>query len=110
MSEAWEKKRSLSKSVSNSRIDEIYSLAISAGALGGKLSGAGGGGFLQLYVPMEKQAKVKKILSKLLYVPFKMDQTGSQIIFYEPQKEYTEEESIRDKKILNEFIELKNIN
>jgi len=110
LNEAWEKKRSLSKSVSNSKIDEIYSLAISAGALGGKLSGAGGGGFLQLYVPMEKQAKVKKILSKLLYVPFKIDQTGSQIIFYEPQKEYTEEESMRDKKNLSEFIELKNIN
>lgn len=110
LNEAWQKKRSLSKSVSNSRIDEIYSLAISAGALGGKLSGAGGGGFLQLYVSMEKQAKVKKILSKLLYVPFKIDQTGSQIIFYDHQKEYTEQESIRDKKIISEFIELKNIN
>jgi len=52
-------------------VDKIYAAALSSGALGGKLSGAGGGGFLLLYVPHEKQTDIKKKLPRLLYVPFR---------------------------------------
>ena len=57
-----------------------------AGALGGKLLGAGGGGFLLFYVPEEKQDNVKKELSDLLLVPFKFDNAGTQIIYYAPEE------------------------
>jgi len=58
----------------------VYKEAIDNGALGGKLSGAGGGGILLLYVPLEKQKRVKKKLSKLLHIPFNFEIHGSQII------------------------------
>ena len=60
LDEAWQEKRNLSGKVSNSCVDEIFAAALSSGALGCKLSGAGGGGFLLLYVPFEKQTDVKK--------------------------------------------------
>ena len=85
--EAWMAKRSLSKIVSNSHIDEIYDAAIDAGAIGGKLAGAGGGGFLTLFVSPENQKQVRKKLHKLIYVPIKFDFSGSQIIFFDPQKD-----------------------
>ena len=92
LNETWQKKRSFSELVSNSQVDEIYASAIDAGALGGKLSGAGGGGFLLLYVPVEKQPDVKKKLSHLLHVPFSFEPKGSQIIFHDLHKEYKVEE------------------
>ncbi|MBH09576.1 MAG: kinase [Candidatus Marinimicrobia bacterium] len=95
LNETWQKKRSLSRIVSNERVDKIYSMALSAGALGGKLSGAGGGGFLLFYVPIEKQSNVKNKLSKLLHVPFKFESSGSQIIFYDQDKEYKDENKNR---------------
>jgi D-glycero-alpha-D-manno-heptose-7-phosphate kinase len=79
--DTWQYKRSLSKKVSTEHIDNLYEKAMSAGAIGGKLLGAGGGGFMLFYVPKNKQAAVKASLSELLHVPFKFDQTGSQIIF-----------------------------
>ena len=60
LDEAWQEKHNLSGKVSNSCVDEIYATPLSSGALGGKLSGAGGGGFLLLYVPHEKQTDIKK--------------------------------------------------
>jgi len=109
LDEAWQKKRSLSKLVSNSHVDEIYAAAISVGALGGKLSGAGGGGFLLLYVPVENQANVKKKLSHLLHIPFSFETNGTQIIFFDQDNEYLEEDMHRDENSIQGFMELKNL-
>jgi len=105
--EAWLVKRSLSNLVSNSKIDEIYNTAITAGAIGGKLSGAGGGGFIFLFVPPEKQKEVKSKLSNLIQVPFKVEFYGSQIIFHDPQEEYFELEKERECRPIESFKELK---
>lgn len=104
--EAWVAKRSLSQIVSNSIVDDIYNLARKAGAIGGKLSGAGGGGFLFLFVPPKRQAKVLEKLDKFIHVPFNMESSGSQIIFYDPQRRYITEEKLRSKKSILSFIEL----
>jgi D-glycero-alpha-D-manno-heptose-7-phosphate kinase len=89
LNEFWKLKRSLSSIVSNSEIDEIYKKAIKAGATGGKLIGAGGGGFLLLFVPPKNQKNVKEKLKKLVHVPFKFEHEGSQIIFFEPEENYS---------------------
>lgn len=80
--ESWMIKKSLTVKISNNHIDQIYEVARSAGALGGKICGAGGGGFILLYVPPEKQLKVKEVLKKLLLVPFRFENLGSHVIFY----------------------------
>src|SRR5439155_23662785 len=82
--EGWLAKRSLSTCVSASATDEIYTRARSAGALGGKLTGAGGGGFLLLFAEPQRQPSVLRELDGLLHVPFRFESAGSQIIFYEP--------------------------
>jgi D-glycero-alpha-D-manno-heptose-7-phosphate kinase len=82
--EAWLLKRSLTDRISNAAIDGIYEAARRAGALGGKLLGAGGGGFMVLWVPPERQAAVRAALKELLHVPFRFEPSGSQIIFYDP--------------------------
>ena len=104
--EAWQTKRSLSKKVSNSNVDEIYNMARSAGAIGGKLTGAGGGGFMLLFVPPEKQMKVKEKLNGLIYVPFKFEFSGSQIVFFGQQKDYSILEKERSKQPIQSFVEL----
>ena len=71
--EAWEAKRSLSFNVSNSHVDGIYEEAISAGAIGGKLIGAGGGGFILLFVRPSDQDRVREKLNRLIYVPIKFE-------------------------------------
>ena len=81
LGETWEIKRSLTPLISNSLIDNIYQEALQAGALGGKLCGAGGGGFMLFFAPPEKQAQIKEKLKNLLYVPFRFENLGSQIIF-----------------------------
>jgi D-glycero-alpha-D-manno-heptose-7-phosphate kinase len=85
MHEGWLAKRSLSAQVSNSAVDELYQTARNAGALGGKLTGAGGGGFLLLFVEPDRQATVREALGDRLHVPFRFESQGSQVIFYEPQ-------------------------
>jgi D-glycero-alpha-D-manno-heptose-7-phosphate kinase len=92
---AWQAKRDLSSKVSNSDLEEIYAEAVSAGAMGGKLLGAGGGGFILFFVPPAKQTAVKRRLSKLIYVPFKFESSGSQIIFFDPEQDYSREEKAR---------------
>jgi D-glycero-alpha-D-manno-heptose-7-phosphate kinase len=87
----WQMKKSLSPQVSTSAIDEIYEKALSSGAIGGKLIGAGGGGFLLLFVPPRNRKKVRETLKKLIYVPFKFESLGSQIIFYDVQEDYSKE-------------------
>jgi len=81
---SWRIKRTLSKKVSTSHIDQMYEAAIRAGALGGKLLGAGGGGFVLLFVPPERRKRVREKLKKFLEIPFKFEFSGSQIIFYQP--------------------------
>ena len=65
-------------------IDELYNKAIKAGALGGKLLGAGGGGFLLFYVEKDKQQNVLKALDNLMYVPFEFESEGTTVIHYNP--------------------------
>lgn len=86
--EAWEMKRTLSKQVSNPVINKLYLEAKAAGAIGGKIIGAGGGGFLLLFVPPSRQAKLREKFKKLVYVPFRFETGGSQIIFFDKQEEY----------------------
>jgi D-glycero-alpha-D-manno-heptose-7-phosphate kinase len=84
LDEGWSLKKSISSVISNQQIDEIYERAKAAGAIGGKILGAGGGGFLLFYVPMERKGEVRQALSTLLEVPVKFERQGSQIIFYDP--------------------------
>ena len=84
LNKAWDSKRSLSHMISNSKIDELYSVAIRAGALGGKILCAGGGGFVLFFVKPENQDKVKKALSNLTFVPFKFENSGSKVVVYQP--------------------------
>ena len=93
--EAWIEKRSLSSQVSNSYIDEIYDTARQAGAVGGKLAGAGGGGMILLFVPPEKQVAVRTRLSKLIHIPFRFEGTGSRVIFRGQHQRYEAEEEWR---------------
>lgn len=104
--EAWQAKRSLSPSVSNTLVDDIYEQAQSAGAIGGKLTGAGGGGFLLLFVPPSKQKRVRELLSNLIYVPFKFEFSGSQIIFFDEEEDYSAVEEARSKQSVDPFREL----
>ncbi len=82
--ENWLIKRSLSHKISTTAIDRMYSTAIRAGASGGKLLGAGGGGFMLIFAKPENQHEIREKLKKLLYVPFRFEDLGSQIIFYSP--------------------------
>jgi len=107
--EAWNIKRSLSARVSNPKVDEIYSEARSAGAVGGKLTGAGGGGFMLLFVPPEKQREVRRKLNNLIYVPFKFEFSGSQIVFLNHQEDYSILEKEREKQTIQMFKELEDI-
>jgi len=81
----WKLKRGITTSVSTNEIDELYDIAKAAGASGGKLLGAGGGGFLLLYVEKEKQTAVKKALSRLLHVPFRFESEGARVIHFAPE-------------------------
>src|SRR5574344_329684 len=81
----WKLKRNISSGISTGSIDEQYNKAMNAGALGGKLLGAGGGGFLLFYVLFEKQQSVKDALKGQLYVPFKFENDGTKVIFYNPE-------------------------
>ena len=77
----WELKKSLASKISNRAIDGMYQSALTAGALGGKITGAGGGGFLLLYCAHERQPDVRRALSPLRELPFRFESDGSKIIF-----------------------------
>ena len=85
--EAWMAKRCLSFKVSNNVVDNLYQKARGFGALGGKITGAGGGGFLLLFVPPSKRHSVREALKELLHVPFRFEFKGSHISFYDPPAE-----------------------
>lgn len=79
--QSWQLKKRLAGSISNGIIDEIYAAAQKAGAIGGKITGAGGGGFLLLYCPHHKQDAVRSALSSLQELPFRIEQDGTKVIF-----------------------------
>lgn len=82
--QGWLYKRSLSDKVSTPEIDLIYEEAMSAGATGGKILGAGGGGFLLLFVKPHLQSQVRERLKRLIHVPFKFEDSGSRVVLYQP--------------------------
>jgi D-glycero-alpha-D-manno-heptose-7-phosphate kinase len=78
----WRIKKSLSNKISNSSIDEIYEIGMKNGAIGGKLLGAGGGGFMLFYAPTEKHNAIKAALKDKLFVSFRFENTGSKIVYF----------------------------
>jgi D-glycero-alpha-D-manno-heptose-7-phosphate kinase len=84
LNEGWQYKKSLSNLVSNSEVDEIYNTALKSGALGGKLLGAGGGGFILFYAPKNYHSNIIKKLNHLIHVPFKFENLGSSVALYQP--------------------------
>ena len=82
LNETWRLKQELSNEVSNSQIEELYDIVLKSGGVGGKLCGAGGGGFMLFFVEPENKAKVIKALKNYLLVPFNFDFVGSKIIVY----------------------------
>ncbi len=104
--EAWQAKRSLSSQVSNPIVDQIYEESMAAGAVGGKLIGAGGGGFMLLFVPPCHQSRVRERLNSLLHVPFRFEYSGSQIIFFDLEEDYADQEMARANQPIREFQEL----
>lgn len=85
LNEAWMLKRGLTSAISSSTIDHVYQTALQNGALGGKLLGAGGTGFMIFYVPIEKQQAVRTALNNYLHVPFQFERDGSTLIHYTPE-------------------------
>jgi D-glycero-alpha-D-manno-heptose-7-phosphate kinase len=81
LNEGWHLKKQLASQITNSGIDALYDAAINAGATGGKITGAGGGGFLMLYCPLEKQDNVRASLNHLQELPFQLEHDGSKVIF-----------------------------
>jgi D-glycero-alpha-D-manno-heptose-7-phosphate kinase len=104
--EAWEAKRSMSSKISSPMLDEMYTQARASGALGGKLLGAGGGGFLLLFVPPGRQAAVREKLARLIHVPFEFEYSGSQIIFFDREVDYAEQDRHRASHPVEAFREL----
>ena len=84
LNDAWKMKSSLSRDITNSGIDDIYDIAIKNGAIGGKILGAGGGGFVLFFVKPQDQNKVKNALKSLTYVPFSFENTGSKVVVFQP--------------------------
>lgn len=81
----WRLKRMITTDISTEPIDIFYRRALRAGAAGGKLLGAGGGGFLLFYVERDKQINVRKALEDLLYVPFEFESGGTRIMYYKSE-------------------------
>ena len=85
MDESWKLKKSTSGRISTAAIDSVYEKGKAAGALGGKLLGAGGGGFLLFYVPSDRHESVRAALGDLLYVPFEFENGGTRVVHYSPE-------------------------
>ena len=85
LDQTWRLKRVSGSAVTTGSIDSLYEKGLAAGALGGKLLGAGGGGFLLFYVPLEKQAAVRDAMGDLLYVPVEFENEGTRVIYYAPE-------------------------
>ncbi len=87
--EAWQVKRSLGSRISNPEIDQLYESVMKAGASGGKITGAGGGGFLLLVAPPDRHEAIRQACPHLIHVPIRFETQGSQIIFYERDMDYS---------------------
>ncbi len=85
LDETWRLKRETGKAVTTDGIDALYQKGLDAGALGGKLLGAGGGGYLLFYVQEDKQESVKEAMKDLLYVPFRFENGGTKVVHYTPE-------------------------
>lgn len=98
MNETWQLKRGITNKISTNALDELYAAGLKNGALGGKLLGAGGGGFFVFYVPKERQSSVRKALSEFQYVPVAFEANGTEVLYYRPENydftEKREDESI----------------
>jgi len=87
----WQIKRQTGSAVSTNSIDDLYNIGIKAGAIGGKLLGAGGGGFLVFYVRPENQKKVREAMKSLMHIPFEFENGGTRVIHYTPEN-YVQQE------------------
>ena len=92
----WKLKRQTGGAITTNSIDALYQRGIDAGALGGKLLGAGGGGFLVFYVQPEKKQAVKEAMKELLYVPFHFEDGGTRVIHYAPETYIPKEETVEE--------------
>jgi D-glycero-alpha-D-manno-heptose-7-phosphate kinase len=106
LNESWEAKRSLSEKVTNAEVDEIYGKARKCGALGGKLTGAGGGGFMLLFAPPDRHDAIRSALEGLIFVPIRFDFNGSQIIFLDQQEDYSDLDRFREHQRISPFREI----
>ncbi len=88
LDESWALKRSLGPSITNPSIDAIYRDAQRLGAIGGKISGAGGGGFMLLFVPPDRQAALREHFRDYVHVPFRFESSGSRILFHEIEEDF----------------------
>lgn len=104
--QAWQAKRALSSKVSNPLVDGLYAEARAAGAIGGKLLGAGGGGFILFFVPPKHQKKVRQHFNRLIHVPFAFEFTGSQVIFFDREEDFAKHENARFRQRIDAFREL----
>lgn len=95
LDKTWRLKRQTGSKITTGSIDDLYEKGLSAGALGGKLLGAGGGGFLLFYVQPEKQEAVKSAMKNLLHVPFEFENSGTRVIYY--SSEYYDHGKCREK-------------
>ena len=107
LNETWHMKKKINNQISNNSINSIYSIAMANGAIGGKLLGAGGGGFMLFYVPERYQSNIIKKLSKLVYIPFNFEDDGSQLIYTSKHQDYKAQEKFRMNNKLKNFKELK---
>ena len=87
LNETWSKKKQLADNVTDQRIDEMYDIGLNNGAIGGKLLGAGGGGFMLFFVTPENREGLKRMLRNYVCVPFQFENTGSQVIYYKQEDE-----------------------
>jgi len=105
--ETWLAKRALSNKVSNAEVDSLFAEARANGAPGGKLLGAGGGGFVLLFVPPKRQARIKRHFKGLIQVPFKFEFSGSQIIFFDREEDFAKHDRARSRRPITPFREWK---
>ena len=109
MHEGWLIKRALGSSISNDTIDDMYATALCAGAIGGKLSGAGGGGFMMLFAPPHAQKRIRDAFHSFVHVPFQFERLGSQIIYCENEEDFEEQDREREQQDIAPFCELDDI-
>ena len=107
--EGWLAKQAISEKISNDAISELYNAARDSGAIGGKITGAGGGGFMLLFVPPQFQPAVREKLNRLIHVPFNFETAGSQVIFYDRDQDYSAAEADNKSRQLAEFRELDDV-